>query len=150
MSHFFLSRGKAVLALGRALTENHGGFLKGLIPQKTKPCSPVRQKHGSCGALEKLEARSCVPKCTDERVAYGGTSLPQHRAPQPLCALPAWALGAPALRQELPAGDQQYICHGLGTPAVCKSRACAHVGERECFSRPVLLLRLGSPFLTCL
>lgn len=45
-----------MLALGRAPTEHHDGFLKGFIPPKTKQHSQVRHKHGSCAVLRKLEA----------------------------------------------------------------------------------------------
>lgn len=113
-----------MLALGKALTENCDCFLKGFIPQKTKQHSPVRHQHSGSGTLRRLEAGAVhqdaltsawlmvIPACLSIRL-HGPRLLYQHRH---------WGL---------PAGDQQCKCHGLGTPAVCKSHAAACVGERE-------------------
>lgn len=98
----FLSHGKDVLALGRALTKNHDGFLKGFIPQKTKQHSPVRHKHSGCGALRKLEA-GAVPQDVLTRVWLMVVPASLSLGPHGLCAVSAQALGALSLHQELPA-----------------------------------------------
>lgn len=79
-----------MLALGKALSENRNGFLKGFIPQKTKQHSLVRHKHSGCGALKKLEAgavrqdaltsawRTVVPSCLSTRL-HRLCVLYQHR-----------------------------------------------------------------------